>query len=87
MILVSFLLILIRVCVTCRFSYLIVSYLSVSFRASITLVGEERAIFSANVYVVSVRTLFTLTIYVWERLRNFIDLPYKYYGLLESVIM
>ena len=41
---------LIGVCVSCRFSCSIVSYLYVSCSGSITSVGEERAYFSACDY-------------------------------------
>ena len=37
--------------VPCRISYSVVSYLYVSFSCLITSVGEERANFSANVYL------------------------------------
>ena len=42
---------LIGVGVSCRFSYYIVSYLYVSCSGSITLVREEKANFSAIVYL------------------------------------
>ena len=42
---------LIRVGVSCRISYSVVSYSYVSFSALIPSVGEERAIFSAIVYL------------------------------------
>ena len=37
--------------VSCRISYSVVSYLDVSFSGLITSVGEERADFSAIVYL------------------------------------
>ena len=42
---------LIGVAVSCRFTYSTVSYLYVTCSGSITLVGEERADFSATVYL------------------------------------
>ena len=42
---------LLSVGVSCRISYSIVSYLYVSFSGLITSVGEERAYFSAIVYM------------------------------------
>ena len=79
---------LIGVGVSCRISYSIVSYLYVSFSGLITSVGEERANFSALVYLYlicgSVRLGFLIllvlgigcVILLWHSL----GLPYNYFA-------
>ena len=62
---------LIGVAISCHISYSIVIYLYVSCSGSITSVGEERAIFSAIVYLYLngfCQEGFSLPIGAWDRL-------------------
>ena len=66
---------LIGVDVSCRISYSVVSYLYVSFSGLIIEVGEEKANFSAIIYLKSCSFCsegFPLSLGAWDRLHYFI---------------